>query len=277
MLKPDYAGISQKWVRDGFAALMHKYVLSIIPTPLALYPVNTTSRRPMGFHRTLHVEPPKAGLPKSYNILISDYGLIACATHVFAVYTYAPADSRDPRERIIEDFNCRRPVSLYPTHAVMWAAHCSRLPQMYPRKIHMKLQRDPRPGPKPPNSALQLPLVPIPLPYPEGFLVMQKYFYTLNSFAFLREMIMCGDAVPPGDRPGPIPRGPTLQCYAEALAEACSTELLLRFARTVHGVYRNMLALGAVNDKMWDCIDFAWDALLTAMDLIDVRNGVNEE
>ncbi|KAI0356968.1 hypothetical protein OH77DRAFT_185594 [Trametes cingulata] len=246
-VQPEYEGLSPKQIRSGWSHMGYK---------------------PLGMYRKLYVDPPKTGLPKSYNLLMTDAGLATCATHIFGVYTYAPVATGDPAARRHKSLQFRREVSIYPTHAAIWAAYCSRLPAILPKPVKLKVFIDPRPGMRKP-SVLQLPIVPIAVPYPPTFFTIMMFVYTYRKSSFVNMLLPCADFRLPPDSLMDPPREVTMPMYARKLAESGDMLHLCQLAKNVHGTYRNMVALGVVEDRMWEALDYAWKTILTAMDLAE--------
>ncbi|KAI0372430.1 hypothetical protein BV20DRAFT_1050760 [Pilatotrama ljubarskyi] len=246
-VQPEYEGLSPKQIRSGWSHMGYK---------------------PLGMYRKLYVDPPKTGIPEGYNLLMTDAGLATCATHIFCVYTYAPPATGDPATRRHKSLQFRREVSIYPTHAAIWAAYCSRLPAILPKPAKLKVFLDPRPGMRKP-SVLRLPMVPIAVPYPPMFFPIMLFVYTYRKSSFIQLLLPCDDFKLPPDSPADPPPEVTIPIYAQKLAESCDLLRLCQLAKNVHGAYRNMVALGVVEDRMWEALDYAWKTVLTAMDLVE--------
>ncbi|KAI9056421.1 hypothetical protein FKP32DRAFT_1615923 [Trametes sanguinea] len=249
MAQPGYDGLSPKYVRSGWSHTGYKV---------------------LGMYRKLYVDPPKTGIGEGYNLLLTDSGLANCATHIFAVYAYAPSGARDPATRRHKCPRWRREVCIYPTHAAIWAAYCSRLPPMPKKPTKLKVIADPRPGGRR-AYVLRLPMVPVAIPYPPMFFPIKQFVYTYRKSSFVNLLLPCADFVLPPDNFHDPPPEQTIPRYAQALAEAFELRTLCKYAKNVHGAYRNMVALGVVEDRMWDALDYAWKTILTAMDISEKK------
>ncbi len=218
-------------------------------------------------YRKIYIDPPKTALPEGYNLLMIDGGLVASATHIFGVYALAPPGTSDPAARRHKHPSFRRTVDLYPTHGAIWSAYCARLPQMAQQPTKLKVYNDPRPGARR-ASVLRLPIVPVPVPHPPSFHTLMQFIYTYRKSVLINTLLPCeGFALPPDQLTDPPPET-TLPRYAEALAQKSTLLRLCQLAKNVHGAYRNMVCLGVVEPRMWDAIDYAWAAVLAAMDLV---------
>ncbi|KAI0634169.1 hypothetical protein C8Q77DRAFT_1056489 [Trametes polyzona] len=244
--QPAFEGLTPKLVRSGWSHVAYK---------------------PMGIFRRVHIDSPKAALPKAENILLNFEGLAGCTTHAFAVYTYAPPGTFDPTARQRKVARFRRCVDIYPTHAAIWAAYCSRLPPMPSQPTKIKVYSDPRRR----AAVVRLPVVPIAVPYPPMFYFLQWFVYTYRKSTFINALLPCRKFQLPPDRLEDPPREVTVPLYARALADSYDLRRLCQMARNVHGMYRNMVALGVVETRMWDALEYTWDTLLSAMELVEQK------
>ncbi|CDO72124.1 hypothetical protein BN946_scf184962.g67 [Trametes cinnabarina] len=130
----------------------------------------------------------------------------------------------------------------------------------------LKVIADPRPGGRRAH-VLRLPMVPIAIPYPHMFFPVMRFVYTYRKSDFINLLLPCADFVLPPDSPLDPPKEVTIPRYAQALAESFDLRKLCQYAKNVHGAYRNMVALGVVEDRMWDALDYAWETILAAMDV----------
>ncbi|KAH9848524.1 hypothetical protein C2E23DRAFT_871177 [Lenzites betulinus] len=244
--QPEYAGLSARHIRSGWAHVNY---------------------RVMGMYRKVYIDPPKAALPSGFNLLLSDLGLVNCSSHLFGVYAPIPPQiSSDPAARLRKCALFRRKVDLYPTHAAVWAAYCAHLPQMHQHPTKLKVYRETslRTGRA---SVLRLPVVAVPVPHPESFHALLLFVYTYRKSALINALLPV--VVIPPDPPVEPPRAVLVARHAQALARACDLLRLCQLAKNVHGAYRNMVALGVVEDRMWDALEHAWATVLAAMELKD--------
>ncbi|KAI8989187.1 hypothetical protein BD414DRAFT_514856 [Trametes punicea] len=245
--QPAYEGLSPKQVRSGWSHMGYKV---------------------LGMYRKIYLDPPKPGLPDGYNLLVTDNGLANSATHILAVYPYAPPSTYGPAARRHKSFGFRREVCLYPTHAAIWAAYCSRLPEMPKKPSKLKIIADSRQATQR-AFVLRLPMVPIALPCPPMFLPIMQFVYMYRRGRFVNALLPCSDfMLPPDHQLDPLPQEAIPQ-YAQALAATSDLPKLCRYAKNVHGAYRNMVALGVVEERMWEALHYAWETILTAMDLAE--------
>ncbi|KAJ6618711.1 hypothetical protein B0H10DRAFT_2176175 [Mycena sp. CBHHK59/15] len=159
----------------------------------------------------------KSALPKELEILMNDIVAAACPTHMLAIYADAPLA-----------LGQKRHVSLFPMHDIVFAAHCARLPAF--------------PASQPPSAAPRhtIPVVPLCIPSPETFPLLQSYLYTQQPTMLLTSL------QPPRDS---------------------ETDLLqlATHAMKIHGLWRNACALGVVDERMYAAIEASWDSTIAAM------------
>ncbi|KAI0672382.1 hypothetical protein C8Q78DRAFT_1077909 [Trametes maxima] len=248
--QPEYEGLSPRYIRSSWAHIGYKA---------------------MGIYRKLYLDPPKTGLPEGYNLILTDSGLATGATHIFGVYPYPSSETPDPAARRRACPSLRREVCLYPTHAVIWAAYCSKLPMIPMKPTKLKVFLDPRPGARR-ASVLRLPIVPIAMPYPPTFFIVMQFVYNFRKSSFVNMVLPCAGYGLPQDHLVDPPTEVTMPLYAEALAKEYDLPHLCRLAKNVHGTYQNMVALGVVENRMWDALKYAWETVLAAMECAEKAN-----
>ncbi|KZT28287.1 hypothetical protein NEOLEDRAFT_1058834 [Neolentinus lepideus HHB14362 ss-1] len=165
-------------------------------------------------------------------------------THMFAVFGRQPFTPGPPKP-------LKQKVTLYPVHDIIFAAHCAHLPKLRPRKAHA------------------LPVVPVCLPSPQTFPVLSSYLYTKRTDALLAALL----PAPPASLTAPdldetVPDDffqAQKVAYAHRVGASIPARALLKNAMVINGVWRNVCALGVFDDRLWTAMDFAWDAILTAL------------
>ncbi|KAJ7507370.1 hypothetical protein B0H11DRAFT_1971451 [Mycena galericulata] len=158
---------------------------------------------------------PQSSLPRELEILMNDIVAAACPTHMFAVYSGAsPA------------FGQKRRISLYPAHDLVFGTHCANLPAL------------PASRPSASSSRATIPVVPLRLPSPETFPLLQSYLYTQQPAVLLA-----------------------------SLAPPCESDLLrlAMHANKVHGVWHNASVLGVIDEPLYDAIEVSWERTIAAM------------
>lgn len=222
----------------------------------------------MGIAAAVDIEPPRAALPSRYDVLVKDTRIGACYTHVFAVYPRVTTTNSNPAARQLgPNESQRRITAMYPTHGVIWAAHCARLPTMTREEVPSKLV--PRDTGKAVLSVLRLPVVPLAVPYPEKFDAVADFVYNRLKSRFISFLL------PTANHRYVIRHREAADVDEDTLVEELSTEYslldLCRLAKSIHGTYQNMIALWMVDDLIWTSIDIAWRAVRRAMEIVEQK------
>ncbi|KAF5319941.1 hypothetical protein D9611_011060 [Ephemerocybe angulata] len=177
-------------------------------------------------------------LPDEFLVLITDPANTMPPTHVMAVRSSKPPPPGTAPGR----------VKLFPVHALVLAAHCTRLPP-----FEMKAARHIS------DTQIIVPRRQISVPCPETFQHILAYLYTRRKSPFLNAML-------------PIPAPTTMdEPGAKAGFGALigrmpfTTEGLMTYVMIIHGIWSNVIALGIFDDGLWDMLDTAWEIILTAM------------
>ena len=227
------------------------------------------------FH-TLCVDPPKTALPATHNVIMKDLGLTTCSTHIFGVFEPAPTErwGTNPVERQRRQMPFKREVGLFPTNAVIWAAHCARLPRISPSAVPMKLVREPSET-QAAATVCKLPVVPLRMPHPPKFYALQVYVYTRSPSMLLKQLFLFPRldyaehpplAAAMNDR--------TAEPLVAALVKYYDMPTLLCLARDVMGTRDNMEVLGMVERPAWDAVLFAWDVVMQALERREAQDGI---
>jgi hypothetical protein len=58
---------------------------------------------------------------------------------------------------------------------------------------------------------------------------------------------------------------PLLEKFAQKLAQTYTAQALLMHISRVHGMWRNAVALGIADERLWCALDVAWEVLLTSL------------
>lgn len=164
---------------------------------------------------SLNAQAPTASLPKEMEVVMHDMVAADCPTHMLAVHANSPAH-----------LSPRRKVTLYPVHQLVLVTNCANLPTL-PHSSNFVAG----------SSTAALPVVPLCLPSPETYPLLQSYLYTKQPELLLSVLL------------------PAIHCDMRALAQ---------HAMFINGLWRNACALGVVDQKLWDVIDDAWGVVVDA-------------
>jgi hypothetical protein len=164
---------------------------------------------------SLKAQAPKSALPNEMDVSIDNAGV--CPTHMLAVYSSRPTTS--PRK-----------VTLFPTHQLVLAAHCANLPALPASSATHHA-----------GTSATVPVVPLCLPSPEAFPLLQSYLYTKNT-----------------------------ENLSNVLSPSTSTPLdkvaLQRHMWLIHGLWADACALGVVDSSLYEVIQSSWSRLVAAVE-----------
>ena len=187
----------------------------------------------------VQARPPASTLPKELEIVVNETVAAHCPTHMLAIYSNSTAGQK-------------RKVTLFPTHHLVLAAYCNNLTALSPS------------SPDATNPTVQLPVVPLCLPSPETFSILQSYLYTKRIDVLLAALL---PAPPSSLSDNNIPLPDMLKRLVNHFAATGNVPALARYAMIINGVWRNACALGVYDDKLWGAVAVAWEAVVGAMDM----------
>ncbi|KAK0473322.1 hypothetical protein EDD18DRAFT_1226134 [Armillaria luteobubalina] len=155
-------------------------------------------------------------------------------------------------------------VTLHPAHHEILATHCAGLPK--------GIQASP--------AGAEIPVHPLCLPDPQSYALLSQYMYTH------RQDLLLASLFPLGSLPAnPFPTAAHLSdspkiaeeihaqllALAENLAKDYTQHKLLGGLSNVHGLWKNIVALGVDDDGLWEVLHAAWGVYLTAAGWTDGR------
>ncbi|KAF7292761.1 hypothetical protein MIND_01174600 [Mycena indigotica] len=155
-------------------------------------------------------------LAKAAQILANDIVSAYPPTHMLAIHGTASSSSNT------------QAVSLFPVHDIVFAAHCATFPVL------------PSSQPTTTDSTISVPIVPMRLPSPETFSILQGYLYTQQP-SFLRSALKT-----------------PLEAEGDFLR-------LAAHAHKIKGLWANACLLGVVDDRVFEVVEEAWTRVLDAM------------
>lgn len=166
-------------------------------------------------------------------------------------------------------------VTMYPVHNVILASQCSNLPALpiYPKK-GMKLSST--------QCHQQLPVVHLGVPHPESFPVIKDFLYTHDTSGLVSYMLPLVPSTPSTCEAAEIALDPGTDYatkaaayrewkkdmsdrYADAIAAQLEPSVILQHLARVYSVYRNTVALGIRDERIWEYLDMCWEILIVAI------------
>ena len=187
----------------------------------------------------VHAQPPVSSLPRELEIVVNEMVAAHCPTHMLAIYSNSSAAQK-------------RKVTLFPTHHLVLAAYCNNLPALSTS------------SPDVTNSTVRIPVVPLCLPSPETFSILQSYLYTKRIDILLAALL---PAPPSSLADTNTPFSDMIKHLVNHLAATGNVPALAQHAMVINGVWRNACALGVYDDKLWGAIAVAWGAVVGAIDM----------
>lgn len=186
-------------------------------------------------------EPPEHKVPDEANVKLNDPISTACPAHVFAVWK----EYCDPlRLR-------RKTVTLYAVHSLIFASYCNNLPALRDRS---KTRAKP--------SAINLPVVPLPLPLPDMFAMLVQYLYTKSLHTLFSRIRPAANTPIEPNMPFSVKK------RSAELGRMPNVGTLLRYAMIIGSLWRNARALGVLDDGLWDAINLSWASIIGAIAII---------
>jgi hypothetical protein len=224
---------------------------------------------------------PRSHLPASLSAAVrpsrSMPNAAAFPTHVLAVSsTGAPSSPTTPT---VASFAAQMAsgssgCALYPTHSLVLAAHCVKLPSLPASRSS---------GPS--NSALALPVVPLSVPDVASFAHLHTFLHTKRADILLAALLPTLQASLPraSAASGSTHRNYTAQFTSEnllRLAQALAStafaqggshgamQTIMAHVKGVSNLWKNTCSLGVFDTELWAVIDLAYEICLTALNCI---------
>ncbi|KAJ7059288.1 hypothetical protein C8F01DRAFT_1146653 [Mycena amicta] len=249
---PELSGVPDEFIRHGLR--------SKGPAMLAGISALAPSHLPQSL--------PRARLPPALSVpLRTKAHGTALPTHALAI-SFASKGKDDPDAL----------TTLFPVHAVVLAAHCTKLPRM------------PRASSSSSAHSITLAVLPLALPSPPAFAIIHTWLYTARLDTALATLLPHGALPAPFlDRlaatyaaPSPSPSAAahraledtlesraTVHALATHLCAASAGNLgtLMAHAGHVKELWQDIVALGICDPGLWAALDLAWEVVLGAMNL----------
>ncbi|KAJ7736785.1 hypothetical protein DFH07DRAFT_927754 [Mycena maculata] len=196
---------------------------------------------------------PKSSLPPYLTVPFfppQDCGHPSYPTHALAISNASPSGPVDMHDMHL----------IFPIHALVLAAHCSKLPQLPP------------PAPRA-AASVHLPVLPLALPSAPAFSILLAFMYAHRLDAVLSALF----PVPP-----PFLRKLTHKTVRAALqsgadlhllsahlctASGASVQVLMTHTAHVKELWQDMVALGIDDAALWDTVELAYEIVLGALNL----------
>ncbi|KAJ7485229.1 hypothetical protein B0H11DRAFT_1806618 [Mycena galericulata] len=168
-------------------------------------------------------------------------------THALAVSNTSPSGPADMH-------------LIFPIHALVLAAHCSKLPQLPP------------PAPRA-SASVHLPVLPLALPSAPAFSILLAFMYSHRLDAVLTALF----PIPPHflrklthkTVRAALQSGADLHQLSAHLCVASTSNVQVLMTHTAHvkELWQDMVALGISDPALWDTVELAYEIVLGALNL----------
>lgn len=188
-------------------------------------------------------------------------------THMLAIHD--PAEKVSPTQK--------KHVTLYPIHNPVVASQCANLPAL-PLVPTPPLVVDPH------QVMMQLPICHLGIPSPEAFAPLMDYLYlhdigtvadyTLPAFELDEDdSDSDSDSDEEEDELLSWKRSVARRVSSQLAQEyAMTPEILLAHCQRTLSMYRNVVALGVWDSRLWTFIDMSWEILIVALGRIQGKD-----
>lgn len=151
----------------------------------------------------------------------------------------------------------KQPGQLVPVHALIYAAQCSNFPRLSRALPHVDTQ----------SKSARLAVVPVYVPSPSTFPLLNSYLYTKRAERLLATLAPLSSSAL-----GAIPVGHqgasnTVAALGRAMAEAFPLPTLVEHAAVVHGLWGNVMALGVDDEVLWWALETSWEIITNGIAL----------
>ncbi|KAB5595204.1 Clp1-like protein [Ceratobasidium theobromae] len=149
----------------------------------------------------------------------------------------------------------KQPGQLLPVHALIYAAQCSNFPRLSRAAPHVDAQ----------SKCARLAVVPLYVPSPATFSILNSYLYTKRPERLLSTLAPLSSgalaSIPIGEQ-GPTN---TVAALGRAMSDAFPPAKLVEHAAVVHGLWGNVMTLGVDDEVLWWALETAWEIITTAI------------
>lgn len=198
---------------------------------------------------------PRSRVPSSFDIAPARGA--APPTHILAVQS-SPSSKHPTTDSVF----------LVPTHHIVLAANCAHIPRIPISRPQMRS-----------SGKLTVPVMPLVVPHAEAFAPLHAYLIAHRLDRLMSTLL----PVPPSmlstrgggtsSAGGPFAHisAPQIATFLAASASGDKMSALMALTRTVSAIWRNACALGIFDRDLWAALDFSWEVILGAMNMVATR------
>ncbi|KAH9077530.1 hypothetical protein EDB83DRAFT_2504056 [Lactarius deliciosus] len=186
---------------------------------------------------------PRTRLPASFDIAPT-HGTPP-PTHILAVQS-SPSSGRPVSDAVF----------LVPTHHIVLAAHCAHIPRLPVSRPQTRS-----------SGAFAVPVMPLVVPHAEAFAPLHAFLVAHRLDRLMANLLPVPPAMLAASRTGgaSAAAGPFAHVSAPQVAYMSA---LMALTRTVSAIWRNACALGIFDRDLWAALDFSWEVILGAMNMV---------
>ena len=192
---------------------------------------------------------PRARLPPSFDIAPTRG---TPPTHILAVQS-SPSSKHPVSDAVF----------LVPAHHIVLAANCAHIPRIPVSRAQMRS-----------NGMLAVPVMPLVVPHAEAFAPLHAFLVAHRLDRLMSALLPVPSSMLSGARAGSS-RGPfahisapQVATFLAASAAGDKMSALMALTRTVSAIWRNACALGVFDRDLWAALDFSWEVILGAMNMV---------
>ena len=194
---------------------------------------------------------PRNRLPASFDIAPT-HGTPP-PTHILAVQS-SPSSGRPVSDAVF----------LVATHHIVLAANCAHIPRLPVSRPQTRS-----------SGALSVPVMPLVVPHAEAFAPLHAFIVAHRLDRLMAVLLPVPPAMLSPSRAGSASAGPfahvsapQVATYLAASAAGDKMSALMALTRTVSAIWRNACALGVFDRDLWAALDFSWEVILGAMNMV---------
>jgi len=198
---------------------------------------------------------PRSRLPSSFDIAPTRGA--APPTHILAVQS-SPSSKHPTTDTVF----------LVPTHHIVLAANCAHIPRIPISRPHTRS-----------NGMRTVPVMPLVVPHAEAFAPLHAFLISHRLDRLMGALLpvppsmlsMRGGAASSAGGPFAHLSAPQIATFLAASASGDKMSALMALTRTVSAIWRNACALGIFDRDLWAALDFSWEVILGAMNMVATR------
>ncbi|KAF8495487.1 hypothetical protein F5888DRAFT_1794883 [Russula emetica] len=241
-VEPNLGQVPFEYIRKGLHSRGEEYV-------------QTYHSWPQSPQRWYHHNSPRSRLPSSFDIVPTRGA--APPTHILAVQS-SPSSKHPTTDSVF----------LVPTHHIVLAANCSHIPRIPISRPQIRS-----------SGKVTVPVMPLVVPHAEAFAPLHAFLVSHRLDRLMSALLpvppsmlsMRGGATSSAGGPFAHISAPQIATFLAASASGDKMSALMALTRTVSAIWRNACGLGIFDRDLWAALDFSWEVILGAMNMVATR------